>query len=465
MPQPSRFIIGAVICGWLALFFFPQPSFGQPAPAQSANDLTDAALVDLLSLLINQDHKRRRAALRELDRRKDVRAVPGLIELMRVRKAEPDSDVEILLRNLTGRNLGSSWVKWSERLTAQERVELPPRFREWKAALLSLIDPAFGKFLHAEEPLRIRIEEVVWGGVKKDGIPALTNPKLIGANEASYLSDSDLVFGVEINGDARAYPLRIMDWHEMLNDVIGGQAVSLAYCTLCRSGILFDTRAGDRTFTFGSSGLLYRSNKLMYDRETESLWMTIPGEPVGGKLANSGIKLKKLSLVVTTWSDWRRQHPATRVLSPDTGHKRDYSPGAAYGAYFASPDLMFPAPNLDARMKPKEEVFALEINGESKAYALKKLRQTPILHDVLGGENIVLITNEKTSAVRAYSAGKRQFTRRDPLLLIAEDGQQWGVTESALVDRKTNEQLPRLPGHLAYWFGWASFHPRTALWK
>lgn len=462
MPQPSRFIIRAVICGWLALFFFPQPLLAQPA-----KDLTQAPLEDLLSLLINQDHKQRRAAFRELDRRKDIRAAPGLIELMRVRKAEPDSEIEILLRKLTGRSLGSSWVKWSEWLTAQEPVELPPQFLEWKATLFRmLIDPNFEKFLYPGMPLRIRIEEIVWGGVKKDGIPALTNPKLIEAEKADYLNNKDLVFGVEINGDARAYPLRIMDWHEMLNDVVGGQPVSLAYCTLCRSGILFDTKVGDRTFTFGSSGLLYRSNKLMYDRETESLWMTIPGEPVSGRLANSGIKLKRLPVVVTTWQDWREKHPKTSVLSLETGFDRDYRPGAAYGEYFASPDLMFPAPRLDERLKPKEEVFAIIVNGQPKAYALKKLRQNVVVNDELGGERVVVITDVRTTAARAYLRGEHSFqSRRGDGAVVAADGAVWSVTESALVNQSDGRILPRLAGHLAYWFGWASFYPQTQLYR
>ncbi len=454
--------IPTAICLLLALSTIPATS--QPQPSA---DLSVEPLVNLLSLLIHRDDGRRRAAFRELDRRKDMRAVPGLIDLMRVRKPEPDGEIEILLRKLTGRNLGSNWVKWHEWLTSREKVDLPPQFLEWKAAVFRLlIDPNFDKFLYAGMPLRIRIEEIVWGGVKKDGIPALTNPKLIEAGEADYLNNNDLVFGVWINGDARAYPLRIMGWHEMLNDVIGDRAVSLAYCTLCRSGILFDTRVGDRTFTFGSSGLLYRSNKLMYDHQTESLWMTIPGEPVGGKLADSGIRLKKLPVVVTTWQDWRAKHPNTRVLSLATGFDRDYRPGAAYGEYFASPELMFPAPRLDNRLKPKEEVFALIVNGQPKAYALKHLRRNAVINDELGGEKIVIITDSKTSAARAYLRGEHSFqSRGSDGSVVAADGSVWTATESALVNQTGGRNLARLGGHLAYWFGWASFYPQTQLAK
>jgi hypothetical protein len=461
MVSTRHLIILALFTGLLSApsVFRPQTP-GENLPAEP--------LVNVLSLLIHRDDKLRRAAFRELDRRKDARAIPGLIEMLRLQKPEPDSQLEILLRKLTSKNLGPDWTKWHEWLAQQERVELPPQFLEWKAALYRMwIDPAFSSFLYPGMPLRIRIEEIVWGGVKKDGIPALTNPKLINASEADYLRAKDLVFGVELNGDARAYPHRLMDSHEMLNDVVGGQAVSLAYCTLCRSGILFDTTVDGRSFTFGSSGLLYRSNKLMYDHQTESLWMTIPGEPVSGKLAQSGIRLKRLPVVVTTWEDWKSSHPDTRVLSLETGYNRDYRPGALYGEYFASPDLMFPAPKRDDRLKPKDEVFALLLNGQPKAYPLRKLREKRIINDRLGNENIALITTAKSGAVRAYFRGERSFLPavNSGETIKATDNSRWKLTEAALINEASGERLLRLPGHLAYWFGWVNFYPQTLLFS
>jgi len=158
----------------------------------------------------------------------------------------------------------------------------------------------------ADEPWLIPTSNVADGGPGKDGIPALVNPKLIAPQEAAYLIPEELVFGVKINGDVRAYPLRVLDWHEMFNDVIGGVPVSLAYCTLCGSGILYETTVAgrDQPFEFGSSGFLYRSNKLMYDRETNSLWNQFTGSPVVGELTNSGIVLKTRPVAITTWEDW-----------------------------------------------------------------------------------------------------------------------------------------------------------------
>ena len=131
----------------------------------------------------------------------------------------------------------------------------------------------------------------------------------------------------------------------MFNDVVGGVPVALAYCTLCGSGILFETLVEGRSepFVFGSSGFLYRSNKLMYDRQTNSLWNQFLGRPVVGPLTGSGLEFKIRPVAITRWGDWRDRHPQTKVLSLETGYARDYRPGKPYGAYFASPELMFPA--------------------------------------------------------------------------------------------------------------------------
>ncbi len=182
---------------------------------------------------------------------------------------------------------GAKIVGWkSAMLWQQAHPEVVPHasFRDIKLAFLQVIDPEFMRFLEGDlskrNRMKIRLEEITWGGVKVDGIPALDDPDRISADEADYLQPSDLVFGVEINGDARAYPLRIMGWHEMFNDTIGGVPVALAYCTLCGAGILFETKlpGRDKPLVFGSSGFLYRSNKLMFDRETDSLWNQFTGK-------------------------------------------------------------------------------------------------------------------------------------------------------------------------------------------
>ena len=197
----------------------------------------------------------------------------------------------------------------------------------------------------------------------------------------------------------------------MFNDVVGGVPVALAYCTLCGSGILFETQVAGRPepFVFGSSGFLYRSNKLMYDRGTNSLWNQFLGSPVVGPLTGSGIVLKIRPVVITTWKDWRAAHPETKVLSLETGFARDYSPGRPYGAYFASPDLMFPALVPDGRLQPKDYVFALRTGDDEKAWPLSAFEGGTVINDRLGDIPVVLIGDAATRTVRAYRAGGRTF--------------------------------------------------------
>jgi Protein of unknown function (DUF3179) len=324
--------------------------------------------------------------------------------------------------------------------------------------VMAVIDPNFRLFLKPGVAHEIRLEEIVWGGVKKDGIPALTNPKHIAVADGTYLDDGELVFGVEIAGDARAYPLRILDWHEMLNDVVGGVPVTLAYCTLCGSGILYDARVPghDEPFEFGSSGLIYRSNKLMYDQATHSLWHQFTGRPVVGPLTGSGIELEVLPVTITSWREWQEHHPDTKVLSIDTGHERNYTPGEPYGEYFASDELMYPMLVPDARLAPKDYVFALRADGRQQAWSLADFEGGQVINAEVGELPVVLIGDAATRTVRAYESGGRAFAAGPDTATLVADGQSWRIEEDALVG-PDGARLPRLPGHIAYWFAWQGF--------
>ncbi len=231
--------------------------------------------------------------------------------------------------------------------------------------------------------------------------------------------------------------------------------------TLCGSGILFDTRVPGRRepFVFGSSGLLYRSNKLMYDTETESLWNQFTGEPVVGELTESEIVLKVLPVVITSWNDWLTAHPHTTVLSLDTGFDRDYRPGRPYGQYFASPELMFPVVVRDRRLDPKDRIFVLRDGKAEMAWALSLFDGAAALHDRVGTRDVVLIGDAEFETVRAYDSGGRTFTVvADDPAHVESGGTLWSVSEDALTG-PDGETLPRLPGHMAYWFAYQSYHP------
>ena len=283
-------------------------------------------------------------AFRIIDSRWRDGFVPILLEVQRFTR-DPDVTVRLigLLQKRTGQDFGFDMHRWQQWLWNREEQRLS-YYAMFKSMLYGHIDPKFATYFSAERPARIRLDEIVWGGVVQDGIPPLRSPKMIAPDEARYLADDNVVFGLAINGDARAYPKRILAWHEMFVDEVGGVPVTGAYCTLCGSMILYKSQADGTVHRLGTSGFLYRSNKLMYDAETQSLWNTLWGIPVLGPLVEQNIQLERLSIVTTTWGEWRRRHPDTSVLSLDTGHVRDYSEGEAYRQYFATDELMFAVP-------------------------------------------------------------------------------------------------------------------------
>jgi Protein of unknown function (DUF3179) len=422
--------------------------------------LTDAEVRDYTKALIYAPDDGFEAALDALVERGNADVVAGMILTMRYR----DSDARLAgaISKLTGAKINS----WNDAMLWQEQhPEVKPHssFRAYSEELFARIDPQFTRFIGFDKTdpakMKIRLEEIVWGGVQVDGIPALDDPKLISAKAADYLRENDLVFGVSINGDHRAYPLRIMGWHEMFNDTIGGVPVALAYCTLCGSGILFETKLEDRAkpLIFGSSGMLYRSNKLMFDRETDSLWNQFTGEPVSGKLVNSGIKLKIRPVTITSWKNWLASHADTKVLSLDTGFKRDYGSGVVYQDYFSSPDLMFPTSVRDeSKVKRKDYVFGIRELNVARAWPVDSFSKTPVINDKFNGRKVVLIGDAQTRTVRAYERGEHTFSESNDPDVLTSGNDRWAITEDELI-APDGTKLARLSGHVAYWFAWDGY--------
>ena len=418
--------------------------------------------------LLSEDEAARSTARVAIVRSQDRSLLPALVDALFFASPTSRGDVVRSLEALSGEKLGANYRYWVEYVGGREEIRPKEGYRARKAALFARIDPAFGRFLAPALPITIRPEEIIWGGVRKDGIPALKSPKSVAAGEAAFLDDGEAVFGIERNGEARAYPQRILDWHELANDVVGGEPLALSYCTLCGSAIAYSTRAADgRTLVFGSSGLLYRSNKLMYDEETLSLWSNLTGEPVVGPLVGRGIALASLPLTVTTWGEWRRRHPATTVVSLETGYDRDYSPGAAYGRYFASPEAMFPVWRKSPALPTKSWVYGLRSGGRAKAYPLEILLEERVVNDRVGPLPVVLVADRESGAVRAYVREGRTFAEgpRRGTLVEPSTGAVWNVEESSLRPIAGGRPHARLAGHRAYWFGWYAFFADTELYE
>ena len=242
---------------------------------------------------------------------------------------------------------------------------------------------------------------------------------------------------------------------------------------------MYSAKINGQPTTFGTSGMLYRSNKVMYDRLTNSLWNQFTGEPVIGPLWDSGIQLDFFPVLLTTWAEWQELHPDTTVLDRETGlYPADFyvpeeDPGAIYYAYFNTPGTMFPVPYQDDQLAAKEVVLGVELNGDYKAYASTALRQHRIVNDVVGGEEIVVLASARSQAARAYYRSGRTFQMAPdgagylgiPPVIADADGEVWQVTEDFLVNAAdASEQLRRIPTHMAFWLGWFQFHLDTELY-
>lgn len=373
------------------------------------------------------------------------------------------------LEERTGQRFGDNLNAWREWMWKRP-ADFHPDYAAFKAAVYARIDPKMASFF-ATPKATIRLDEIDWGGVGVNGIPPLDHPRVVPAAAAGYLRDDHVVFGVVANGEARAYPKRILAWHEMALDRLGGTELAIVYCTLCGTVIPYKSVVAGVHRTFGTSGLLYRSNKLMFDRESMSLWSTLEGRPVVGPLAGAALDLEALPVVTTTWGEWRGQHPATTVLSIETGHDRDYGEGAAYRDYFSTDQLMFRVPKVDSRLRNKDEVLGVLVPAvgggrQAVAFAATYLARTRVHHQTVEGRTLVVLTSPR-GANRVYDAGDVKIADWIGDTHVRDTtGRRWRVTEEALVAEPAGPpSRPRVSAFRAFWFGWYAQFPDTLLVK
>ena len=426
---------------------------------------TATRAIDEILLMLTGSAADQQRALKFVHDHWQTEWIPMILETAQLtRSARYTIQLIRLLEQKTGQSFAFDIQRWYEWLWNQPALE-HPLYPEFKSRLYRMIDLKFADYFSVGRLSTIRLDEVRWGGVRQDGIPPLRYPKMIPAAEADYLAADHIIFGIAINGDVRAYPKRILAWHEMFIDTVGGVPIAGVYCTLCGTVIPFKTVHNGVQHQLGTSGFLYRSNKLMYDQSTQSLWNTLWGTPVIGPLVGQDIRLQRLSIVTTTWGEWRRRHPKTAVLSLDTGYQRDYSEGAAYRDYFAIDDLMFNVPKLDRRLKNKDEVLALVFSAypdQPLAISADYLTRHPLYHDRIEDLQFVVLT-DTSGANRVYQSGTIKFASWDGDNAIKDDqSQYWTLSEDALLG-PNSQRLHRLPAHRAFWFGWYAAYPHTRL--
>ena len=328
-----------------------------------------------------------------------------------------------------------------------------------------LADVHFDTFDGGSVPLSEIGEELVLSLV--DAIPPIDEPRYENASGGDWLEGEDLVIGyIGANGGAWAFPIKILNLHEIVNDELDGTPVLISYCPLCRSAIVYDRRLDGRELTFGNSSALYESDLVMFDRETRSYWWQVAGEAIVGTL--TGARLTTLPSTTATWAQWLQEHPETLVLSRETGFPRSYErdPFAGYRDQVNDERFPFPvsAAALDGRLAPGDEVLGLTVGGDSRAYSARALGNAAV-NDSLGGEEIVVFSTESGPTAAAYLAdagdGTLSFSYADGQYRDARTGSLWNLSGEAVSGPLQGTTLEPLPGRYTFWFAYIAAFPEA----
>ncbi len=325
--------------------------------------------------------------------------------------------------------------------------------------------------------------EILSGGVPRDGIPPLDAPTFVGTGEAdAWLDDREPVVVYGNDGEIRAYPLQILTWHEIANDVVGGRPIAVTFCPLCNSSLVFDRDVLGATMRFGVSGNLRNSDLIMWDDLTETWWQQLTGEGIVGDLA--GYFLDPLPSQLIGYGEFKASFPNSLVLGRDTGFRRDYgrNPYPGYDAARGSPFLF--RGDLDDRLRSGERVVAIEIGGEAVAYAFTHLQSVKVVNDVVGSVPVVVFWSPETASAldaRAIAEAKavgsgvafgREVSGRtltiepgDGAFTDRETGSTWSIAGEAVAGPLEGIQLPPVVHANHFWFAWAAFYPDTRLVK
>ena len=353
-------------------------------------------------------------------------------------------------------------------------------------------------------------QEIRSGGPGKDGIRPLDNPTFIDVSEApGYMRDQEAVISVEINGDARAYPLAILMAHEIVNDEVGGTPVVVTYCPLCNSGIAFSRLLDGRLLDFGTTGNLRFSNLVMWDRQTESWWQQLTGDAIVGEL--TGKQLEFISVQMVSWGQFRESFPNGRLLSRDTGFARNYD-RPSYGGYDreGTRPFLFRG-DIDPRLEAVERVVSVEIDGQAIAYPFSLLVRRPVINDTFAGRDLVIfyvggtltpfpetnltprssgtglgsraieqlqeklkLTPEEAfmpqrdvgsaAVYEPFADGRKlTFEARDGRIVDVETGSTWNILGEAVDGELAGKRLKTVRHGNDFWFAWAQFFPETAV--
>lgn len=325
--------------------------------------------------------------------------------------------------------------------------------------------------------------EILSGGPPKDGIPSIDEPKFIPVNEAQeWLRDREPVVFVQVGDDARAYPIQILMWHEIVNDTVGGEPLLVTFCPLCNTAIAFKRTFDGTALDFGTTGRLRYSNLIMYDRQTETWWQQATGEAIAGEHTGAQPEFYPASMV--SWEDFKVLHPDGKVLSRDTGNLRDYgrNPYFGYDDINQTPFLYDGA--TPDQLPPMARVLTVDLNNEAVAYPYEILREINAINDSVGGEDVVVFWTEGTASAldtrnipeghevgsavaysRSLDGRILEFTFADGKILDTQTGSEWNIFGIAIAGELKGRRLEPVVSINHFWFSWAAFRPETRVFQ
>lgn len=330
----------------------------------------------------------------------------------------------------------------------------------------------------------IPYSEILSGGPPKDGIPSIDDPKFISTGEAdTWLEPVEPVIFVRVGDDARAYPLQVFMWHEIVNDIVGDVPLVVTFCPLCNTAIAFERTVEGEVFDFGTTGRLRYSNLIMYDRQTETWWQQATGEAVVGELTGTQLVFRPAAII--SWEEFKSAHPAGKVLSQDTGFSKPYgrNPYAGYDDVRQSPFLYF-GPETPGVLLPMARVLTVELNDETVAYPYKVLESEHVVNDTAGGKDVVVLWTPGTASAldegivaagrdvgaanvyeRSLDGDSLTFTYDGSGIVDEQTGSEWDVLGRAVSGELAGTQLAPVVSVNHFWFSWAAFRPETRVYQ
>jgi len=369
-------------------------------------------------------------------------------------------------------------------------TEVPVNLTQKPAATATLLPderpPAGAQFEFTTDFSKhsVSYREILSGGPPKDGIPAIDEPKFVGVCDAdSWLAPVEPVILLHIGDDARAYPLQVLTWHEIVNDTVGGVPVVVTFCPLCNTAIAFERTVDGRVLDFGATGRLRYSNLIMYDRPTETWWQQATGEAIAGEWAGTQLIFRPASII--SWADFKETYFGGQVLSRDTGFDRPYgrNPYAGYDDVRNSP-FLYRGPETPDVLPPVARVLTVDLNGEAVAYPYDVLRDVQVVNDTVGGSEIVVLWAAGTASaldtnrlaegrdVGAANAFARDLDGRSltfsldgALIVDNETGSEWSVLGQAIGGELAGKSLTPVVAVNHFWFSWAAFKPETRIYR